>query len=70
MIVGKTYQRWQDSEELLKNNPQISKTVVEQYRDLVQKLEKLGVDTRPRYTLSPPLGEAVPRVSRKQAHPR
>ncbi len=68
MNMRKVKKRWQDSEELLKNNPRVSKPVIEQYRDLVQKLEKLGVDTRPRYTLSPPLGEAVPRVSRKQAH--
>ncbi len=53
MNVRKIKKRWQDSEELLKKNPRVSKSVVEQYRDLVQKLEKLGVDTRPRYTLSP-----------------
>lgn len=39
---------------LLENNPKISLSVVSEYRSLEKKLEKLGVDTRPHYTLSHP----------------
>lgn len=46
-------------EEALKNNPKVSKSVVAEYRELEKKLEKLGVDTKPHYTLSPPLGGAI-----------
>ena len=43
-------------EELLKANPRVSKSAVEQYRELKKQLEKLGikVDTKSRYTLSSP----------------
>ncbi len=43
-------------EQLLRNNPKVSKSVVAQFADLEQKLEKLGVDTKPHYSLSPPFG--------------
>ena len=44
------------SEELLQANPRVSKSVVEQYRELKKQLEKLGVkvDTKSLYTLSSP----------------
>lgn len=40
--------------EILKSNPKVSHSVVAQYRELERKLKKLGVDTKPRYTLSHP----------------
>ena len=43
-------------EKILENNPKVSKSVVTQYAELEKKLEKLGVDTKPHYTLSPPFG--------------
>ena len=43
-------------ERLLETNPKVSKSVVTQYAELEKKLEKLGVDTKPHYTLSPPFG--------------
>ena len=47
---------YETSEELLKANPRVSKSAVEQYRELKKQLEKLGikVDTKSRYTLSSP----------------
>lgn len=50
---------YETRDELLKNNPKISKSAVEQYHKLEEQLKKLGVDTKPRYTLSPPLGGIV-----------
>ena len=47
------------TEAILKHNPAISKSVVSQYHELEKKLHKLGVDTKPHYTLSPPLGGAI-----------
>ena len=44
------------TEQLLETNPKVSKSVVNQYAELEKKLEKLGVDTKPHYTLSPPFG--------------
>ncbi len=48
--------------DILKNNPKISKSVVEQYCELEKKLKQLGVDTEPHYTLSPPLGNTISRL--------
>lgn len=38
----------------LESNPEVSLSVVSEYRSLEKKLEKLGVDTKPHYTLSHP----------------
>ena len=46
-------------EELLKSNPKVSESIVVQYNELEKKLIKLGVDTKPHYTLSPPLGGII-----------
>ena len=45
--------------ELLNSNPKVSKSIVIQYSELEKKLVKLGVDTKPHYTLSPPLGGTI-----------
>ena len=45
--------------ELLNSNPKVSKSIVVQYDELEKKLVKLGVDTKPHYTLSPPLGGTI-----------
>ena len=50
-----------DLREVLKRNPRIDKSVVQKYQELEKKLEKLGVDMRPHYTLSPPLGDSPTR---------
>ncbi len=50
-----------DPREMLKRNPRIDKGVVQKYQELEKKLEKLGVDTKPHYTLSPPLGDSPTR---------
>ncbi len=50
-------------EELLKNIPKVSKPVVAQWRELEKKLEKFGVETKPRYTLSPPFGGVTSIIS-------
>lgn len=55
----------QTSTELLNSNPKVSKSVVVQYNELEKKLVKLGVDTKPHYTLSPPLGNVVPKSLNK-----
>ena len=46
-------------DELIKNNPRLSKTVINQYDALERQLEKLGVDTQPRYTLSSPFDQTA-----------
>ena len=42
--------------EILKNNPKIDLTLVEQYEKLDLELRKLGVDTKPKFNIEPPLG--------------
>lgn len=55
----------QTPEELLKNNPKVSKSVVERYAQLKKQLKKLGVDIpKPRYTLSHPFERQ--RLNKKQ----
>lgn len=44
--------------DVLDRNPNVCRTVVEKNRLLEKQLQSLGVDTRPHYTLSPPLGGA------------
>ena len=53
------------SKEMLDRNPKVSKVVVNEYRELEKKLEKLGVDTKPRYMLSPPFGGTLSNLSKK-----
>jgi len=65
MTPTKVSKKLQTPDVVLKRNPQVSKSVVTQYRELAKKLKKLGVDTKPRYTLSPPLGGAVSNLSKK-----
>ena len=50
---------YRTTEEILRRNPQISKSVITQYAELEKKLKNLGVDTKPRYTLSPPFRRIV-----------
>lgn len=52
-------------EEFLESNPAVSKSVVSQYHELEKKLHKLGVDTKPHYTLSPPLGGTIVNLRHK-----
>ena len=52
-------------EELLKSNPKVSRMVVVQYHELEKQLEKLDVDTKSHYTLSPPLGGIISNFHKK-----
>ena len=47
-----------DLEAVIATNPKIDTKVVSAYRKLEQELKGLGVEVKPRYTLSHPLGEA------------
>ena len=40
-------------------NPKVSPSVVTQSEELERRLKRLGVDLRPRYTLTPPLGDTA-----------
>lgn len=48
----------------LENNPKVSPSVVSEYRSLEKKLEKLGVDTKPHYTLSHPFNSRADLLKR------
>lgn len=58
---------FQPAQRHLKNNPKVSVSVVEQYRKLETELHRLGVDTRPEYTLSHPFDRTVFQNSLKQS---
>ena len=45
-----------DKRRVLASNPKIDKRLVESFERLERELQKLGVDTKSKYTLSPPLG--------------
>ena len=47
-----------DRKEVLATNPKIDVQVVAAYRKLERELKELGVEVKPRYTLTHPLGEA------------
>lgn len=47
-----------DRKEVLATNPKIDVQVVTAYRKLERELKELGVEVKPRYTLTHPLGEA------------
>ncbi len=44
------------NKELLERNPRISEKLVEKFDMLDRELQKFGVDTKPKYSLTPPLG--------------
>ena len=47
-----------DLEKVLATNPKIDVEVVAAYKKLERELKDLGVEVKPRYTLSHPLGGA------------
>lgn len=47
-----------DLEAAIATNPKIDTKVVSAYRKLERELKELGVEVKPRYTLSHPLGGA------------
>ena len=56
--MERTEQKTQfDPQEALKHNPRIDKGVVQKYQALEKRLEKLGVNITPRFSLNPPLGD-------------
>ena len=44
--------------EILRRNPMVDPDLVERYEKLELELRRLGVDTKPKYTITPPLGGA------------
>lgn len=42
--------------EVVKNNPMVDPDLVAQYEKLDAELRQLGVDTRPKFNITPPLG--------------
>ena len=44
------------NKQIIKNNPQISEKLVEKFEALDRELRKFGVDTKPKYSITPPLG--------------
>ena len=42
--------------QVIKKNPQISEKLVEKFEALDRELQKFGVDTKPKYSMTPPLG--------------
>ena len=43
-------------QDILRLNPCVSKNLVDCFKKLESELCKLGADTKPRFTMSPPLG--------------
>ena len=56
MITKQQKDPHQTSRDLLKTNTRVPKSVIEQYDELEGQLKKLGIDIKPRYTLSPIFG--------------
>lgn len=44
--------------EILRRNPMVDPDLVERYEKLELELHRLGVDTKPKYNITPPLGGA------------
>jgi hypothetical protein len=49
-------QQYGELDVVLCRNPNVSRSVVQRFQKLENELRKLGVEIRPSYTLSPPLG--------------
>ncbi len=45
-----------DKNKIKENNPKIDKSLIEKYESLENKLKNLGVDTKPKFSIEPPLG--------------
>ena len=53
--------------DILEKNPKVSKSVIDQYRELREKLEKLGVSVEStRYTLSHPFDKTTSYLPHKR----
>jgi hypothetical protein len=42
---------------LLETNPKVDRELIKRFAELEKQLRRLGVDTKPKYTLRPPLGD-------------
>ena len=51
-----------DESQVLRTNPKVDPRLLKQQEQLNRELQRLGVDTRPKYRLLPPLGDTVQRV--------
>lgn len=47
---------------ILSNNPKVSPSVVAQSAQLEDRLKQLGIELKPRYALSPPLGDSTRQI--------
>lgn len=45
-----------DEKQLLERNKSVDKKIVDRHQNLEQELRRLGVETKPRFTIAPPLG--------------
>jgi hypothetical protein len=45
-----------EKDSILRRNPQVDTLIVKQHKALDVALQKLGVDTKPRFNIEPPLG--------------
>jgi len=50
--------------KIVRDNPKVDRKVVAEYDRLAAKLRKAGIDISARYSISPPLGGAVPSLDR------
>ena len=58
-----------DEAEILRKNPKVDPNLVRRHRQLDEELQRLGVDTRPKYRLVPPLGDTVQRLFQQAPSP-
>ena len=47
-----------EKSEILRRNPMVDPVLVKRYEKLELELHRLGVDTKPKYNIAPPLGGA------------
>ena len=45
-----------EKDEILRRNPMVDPDLVARYEKLELELHRLGVDTKPKYNITPPLG--------------
>lgn len=54
--MAKRISKPMEKAEILKINPKVDPILVERYEKLNSELRRLGIDTKPKFNLEPPLG--------------
>jgi hypothetical protein len=54
--MKKKSERFLSEQEILQRNPKVNKDLVDGFKKLEIELNELGVNTKPQFTISPPLG--------------